>query len=98
MNSLIFLWFISENALFSSAPAPVTFVPLSVLMSQTLPLIDINLPSACMKASVDSEFVDSTLREICEYTWMNGTPHKSVMRSYADTVMKSKDIFPHNTA
>ena len=59
MNSLIFLWFISENALFSSALAPTKFVPLLVLMTQTLPLLDTNLQSACMKASVDSEFVDS---------------------------------------
>ena len=59
MNSLIFLWFISENALFSFAMAPTKSVVLSVLMTQTLPLLDTNLWSACTKASVDSEFVDS---------------------------------------
>ena len=58
MNSLIFLWFISENALFSSALASTKFVPLSVLITWTLPLLDTNLRRACMKASVDSEFVD----------------------------------------
>ena len=28
-----------------------------------------------------------TLREICKYAWVNGIPHKSVMQSYADTVI-----------
>ena len=59
INSLIFLWFISENALFSSALAPTKVVPLSVLMTRKLPLLDTNLRSACMKASIDSEFIDS---------------------------------------
>ena len=49
-----FLVVISENALFSSAVAPTKFVPLSVLMTRTLPLLDTNFGSACMKASVDS--------------------------------------------
>ena len=56
---LIFLCFISENALISSAVAPTKFVPLSVLLTRTLPLLDTDLQSACTKASVDSEFVDS---------------------------------------
>ena len=38
------------------------------------------------------------LHKICEYAWVNGIPHKSVMPSYVDTIMKSKNIFPHNTA
>ena len=42
INSLIFLWFITENTLFSSALAPTKFVPLSVLMTGTLPLLDTN--------------------------------------------------------
>ena len=59
MNSLIFLCFISENALFStSALAPTKFVLLSALMTRRLPLLDANLQSACMTALVDSEFVD----------------------------------------
>ena len=58
-NSLIFLWFISENALLSSALAPTKFVPLSVLMTWTLPLLDTNFWRLCVKALVDSEFVDS---------------------------------------
>ena len=39
-NSMIFLWFISENALFSSAMALTKFVLWSVLMTRTLPLLD----------------------------------------------------------
>ena len=59
MNSLIFLWFITENALFGFALAPTKFMPLSVLIIRALLLLDTNLWSACMKALVDTEFVDS---------------------------------------
>ena len=38
------------------------------------------------------------LREICKYAWVNEITHKSVKRSYVDKAMKSKNIFPHNTA
>ena len=40
----------------------------------------------------------SSLRELCEYTWVNGIPHKFVMRSYVDKVIKLKNTFQHNTA
>ena len=39
-----------------------------------------------------------SLREVWKCAWVNGISHKSVMQSYVDTVMKSKNIFPHDTA
>ena len=44
MNSLIFLWFTSEYALFSSELAPTKFLPLLVLMAWTF-------SSSCYKSS-----------------------------------------------
>ena len=64
MNSLIFLWFISENALFSSRLAPKKFVPLSVLMTQTLPLLDTNL------RSVDSIWIAQLKRNMKRYPYL----------------------------
>ena len=63
MNSLIFLCFISENVLFSSALAPTNIVPLSVLTTQTLPLLDTDLWSAFMKVS-DSIWIELLERHV----------------------------------
>ena len=59
MNSLIFLWFISENTLFSSALTSTKIMLFLDLMTRTLPLLDTNLRSAGMTTSTGSEFVDS---------------------------------------